>query len=86
MAITVITIIGMLAGLGTTAAYVPQVVKAIRTKQTKDLSLMMYLILNVGLALWLTYGILKTDWPIIIANSITLMLSVPILVVKIKNG
>ena len=76
----------MLAAAGTTLAFVPQAIKVIRTKQTKDLSLPMYIILNIGLALWLTYGLLITDWPIILANTVTLIFALTILVLKIKHG
>lgn len=86
MATSYVDIIGMIAAVSTTLAFVPQALKVIQTKQTKDLSLPMYIILSVGLALWLTYGILITDWPIILANTITLIFTLTILVLKIKHG
>lgn len=75
---------GLTAALLTTSAFLPQVIKTLREKDTKSLSLPMYLILTSGLLLWLTYGILIKDWALIIANSITGILALIILVAKIK--
>ena len=79
-----IDIFGFLAALLTTSAFLPQVIKTLREKDTKSLSLPMYLILTAGLLLWLTYGILIKDWALIIANSITGLLALIILIAKIK--
>ena len=79
-----IDIFGFIAALLTTSAFIPQVIKTIREKDTKSLSLPMYLILTSGLLLWLTYGIMIKDWALIIANSITGILALIILVAKIK--
>ncbi len=79
-----VDIFGLLAALLTTSAFLPQVIKTIREKDTKSLSLPMYLILTSGLLLWLTYGIMIKDWALIIANSITGVLALIILVAKIK--
>lgn len=81
-----ITLIGLLAAACTTISYVPQVVKTFRTRQTKDISLMMYFILGVGLLLWFLYGLLLKDLPIIIANGITFVLAATVLVLKVKHG
>lgn len=78
----IITIIGLLAGALTTIAFVPQVLKTWRTKSTDDLSLGMYLIFCCGVILWLTYGIIKNDLPIILANGVTLVLALSILLLK----
>jgi MtN3 and saliva related transmembrane protein len=83
---TITDLIGFAAAAGTTIAYIPQAVKTLKSKQTKDLSLPMYIILNIGIFLWLIYGLLQTDWPIIIANIVTLGLTLSILVLKIRNG
>ena len=77
---------GYAAALCTTSAYIPQVVRVWRTRSTKDISLKMFLVLITGLALWLTYGFLKGEIPIIAANSITLMLAGTILFFKLKHG
>lgn len=80
------TTIGLLAALGTTIAFIPQVLQIIKTKNTRGVSLLMYIIFTSGIILWLTYGLLLNDVPIIIANSITLILAATILFLKIKNG
>ncbi|MEA2038176.1 MAG: SemiSWEET transporter [Nanoarchaeota archaeon] len=78
-----ITLIGTLAGACTTISFLPQVMKTVKTKHTKDLSLGMFILVVVGMALWLFYGILLSDLPIIIANSMTFVLAFIILVYKI---
>ena len=86
MALSLFTIIGLVAAVCTTSAFVPQVVKILRTRRTKDLSLLMYVILSTGIALWLVYGIFIIDWPLILANAVSLALVLPILLLKVKNG
>jgi MtN3 and saliva related transmembrane protein len=81
-----LTIIGLLAAICTTIAFLAQVIKTLRTKQTADLSLVMYLILAAGLALWLIYGLIIKNVPIIGANSVSLVLSITVLLLKIKHG
>ncbi|MBU3917741.1 SemiSWEET transporter [bacterium] len=78
------TIIGLVAATCTTFSFLPQTIKVIKTKQTKDLSLGMYAIFIIGLLLWLIYGILVRDLPLIIANAITLIFAFIILFLKIK--
>ncbi len=78
--------IGLTAALHTTLAFVPQAVRAIRTRQTKDISLLSYLLFVVGIALWLIYGVMIGDTPIIAANAITLTLASAILVIKLRHG
>ncbi len=78
------TIIGLLAATCTTFSFLPQAVKVIRTKQTKDLSLVMYSVFTLGVFLWLMYGILVKDAPLIIANIITFILAAIILIMKIR--
>lgn len=78
-------IIGTLAATLTTCAYVPQVYKVLKTKDTKSISLAMFLMMNVGVALWLAYGIIINKAPIIWANLATLCLAGYIFYVKIKN-
>ena len=78
-----IEIVGMLAAVLTTSAFVPQVYKAYRNKSAKDVSLTMYLIFLVGLLLWLYYGWHIESMAIIMANSVTVILVVFILVLKI---
>ncbi len=78
--------IGLIAGVFTTIAYLPQVIKVVKTKSTEDISLWMFVIMNTGIAMWLIYGILLNAIPIILANSLTLFLSLTILWYKIKLG
>ena len=78
-----IQIIGFVSAVLTTAANFPQAVKIIRTGSTKSISTATYALLFTGLSLWLTYGILREDWPLILANGISALLAGTILVLKI---
>lgn len=75
--------IGSIAGILTTGAFVPQVIKVIKTKDTKALSLSMYLLQVVGIILWLIHGIFIKDIALMMANGVTLCLSLIILSYKI---
>jgi len=79
------TIIGLVAATLTTAASLPQAVKTIKTRSTKDLSLGMYILLESGVILWLVYGLLVTDIPVIFANIFTLIPVTIILIMKIRH-
>lgn len=79
-----ITIIGLLAAAATTIAFLPQVVRSWRTKKTEDISLSMYLIMVTGGFLWLSYGLLINDLPLVVANVITLSLTISTLFLKIR--
>jgi len=79
------TIIGLAAATCTTFSFLPQALKIIRTRQTKDISLVMYSIFTMGVLLWLVYGILVKDVPLIVANIITLIFVATILIMKIKH-
>jgi MtN3 and saliva related transmembrane protein len=78
--------IGSAAATLTTVAFIPQVWKIFRSRNTADISLGMYALFTLGVALWLTYGILLAAWPIIIANSVTLLIAGAVLVMKLKFG
>ncbi len=78
------TVIGFSAAILTTFSLLPQTIKTLQTKRTQDISLMTYLILTFGIFLWLVYGIIKNDLPIILANMISLILSISVLSLKIK--
>lgn len=69
---TFVTIIGLVAGALTTLAFLPQVVKTWRVKSAEDLSLGTFSMIFSGVALWLVYGLLTDDLPIILANVVTL--------------
>lgn len=82
--IDIYEIIGLVAGVITTGAFVPQVYKTWKTKTANDISLVMYLAMFVGIVLWLIYGIHLKSYPMIIANSVTATLTLIMLVFKIK--
>lgn len=79
-------LVGFLAAILTTIAFVPQVRKVWRTRSAKDVSLGMYSLFTLGVAMWLVYGILIGAWPVILANAITLVLAGAVLLMKIKFG
>ncbi len=81
---TIIEITGYLAAFFTTISFIPQVVKVIKDKQTRNISLQMYLIFTMGILMWLIYGILIFSPPIIFANSFTLIFAIIILSYKLK--
>lgn len=76
--------LGVAAGILTTLAYVPQVVKVWRSRSARDISLGMFLLMNAGIALWLAYGLLIGSPGLILANFITLGLTAAVLVAKLK--
>ena len=82
---TVTTIIGSLAAIGTTAAWLPQVFKTLRTGRADDFSRGYLALFASGVALWLVYGILRHDPVIIVANLATLALVLVIVVVKVRS-
>lgn len=77
--------VGSIAATCTTLAFIPQAVHSYKTRDLSGISLPMYSIFTAGVAMWLVYGLLKQDWPIIIANTITVALSAMILVLKIME-
>lgn len=78
-----ITVIGSFAALCSMVSFTPQAWKIIKSRQTKDLSAAMYSVTCVGFALWTAYGILLSQWPIIITNSVCLALAGFILTMKL---
>lgn len=79
-----VQILGLVAGSLTTAAFLPQVIKTWKTKSAKDLSLGMFSLFCLGVALWLVYGFIVRDIPVIAANLVTLMLASTLLVFKMR--
>jgi len=84
--VEMITILGLLAGALTTISFIPQVMKTWKFKETKDISLLMYIIFFTGILLWFSYGILIDNAPIIVANGISLVLVFIVLSLKIRYG
>lgn len=78
------TWIGIAAAILTTAAFAPQAIQAWRTRSTRDVSLAMFSLMVSGIALWLIYGLLIGDLPLILANAVTLVLAGAILVAKLR--
>ena len=79
-------VIGTLAAVFTTIAFVPQAWLTWKTRCAQGVSLGMYSIFTSGVALWLAYGMIIDAWPVIIANAITLMLALFILGMKLRFG
>jgi MtN3 and saliva related transmembrane protein len=79
---TLVTIIGSLAAICSTTSFVPQAWKIIRTRDTSSLSARMYAVTVTGFSLWLAYGIMLGEWPLIVTNAICLALSAFILLMR----
>lgn len=79
-----VTLLGLTAGVLTTTAFIPQFYKAWRSRSTHDISLWMYVNITTGIALWLVYGLLINSLPVILANVVTLVIALAILVLKIR--
>ena len=77
-------IIGYIAAFCTTISFLPQVIRIWQTKNTSAISLGMYLIFVIGIALWLVYGLIIWNIPMIVANAVTLLLAGTVLVLKLK--
>ena len=78
--------VGMLAGVLTTTAFVPQAARTWQTGSARDFSLKMLLMFVAGLGLWLAYGLLTRSAPMVLANTVTLLLASYILSVKLRRG
>ena len=81
-----VTIIGLVAGLCTTASFLPQIYQIYRTKKTRDISLPMFVVLAAGISLWLVYGIMLKQMPIIVANSVSLVSCLYVVTMKLRHG
>ncbi len=78
-----VTIIGALATIASTISFTPQAWKIIKSRQTADISALMYAITVGGFALWAVYGVLLAQWPLIFTNSLCFLLSGFILIMKL---
>jgi len=81
-----VQILGLIAGGFVVFASLPQILKIIKTKRTNDISLPMYIALNIGTFLWLMYGLLTQQMALIITNVIFQIFNLSILFLKIKHG
>ena len=79
-------IIGFCAAFLTTASFIPQAWLTFKTRDVSGISLGMYSAFTLGVALWLVYGLTLGAWPVVVANTITLMLALSILVMKLRYG
>ena len=77
---------GYIAAALTTFSFVPQVLRVWRTRSVADISLGMYFVYTIGIAIWLVYGILIMSWPIILSNIVTLLLAGSVLAMKLRFG
>lgn len=76
--------LGTVAGSLTTVAFLPQVIKTWRTRSAQDISGLTFALFGSGVALWLLYGLMLDLWPVILANGVTLVLSLVILWFKLR--
>lgn len=81
---TELNIVGYIAGIMTVIAFLPQVIKTYRSKDVAALSFLMYLFFNIGTFMWIIYGIIARSVPIGLFNTITFLLSFPVLLMIIK--
>jgi MtN3 and saliva related transmembrane protein len=77
-------ILGLVAGICTSAASIPQIVKTIQNKKADDVSPLMFIVLLTGNVLWVFYGLKKSDLPIIATNIFSVMLDITMLFLRIK--
>ena len=80
-----VELIGYIGAFMTTAAFFPQTWQVIRTRDTRSISLAMYILFTLGICFWLVYGVMIASFPVTIANAITLVLSSIILYMKVKE-
>ena len=86
MTLSLADVVGSAAAVLTTLSFLPQVLRTLKTRDVSGISLVMYSAFTVGVALWLVYGLLLGSWPIVIANVITVMLALAIVVMKLVFG
>lgn len=79
-------LIGLCAAVLTTVSFVPQVYRSLRTRNLRGISLLMYSIFTLGVAMWLVYGLLIHDLPVTLANAATLLLALAVLILKLRHG
>ncbi len=83
-----IDILGLVAGICTSTSLVPQLIKTVKTKTAKDVSVFMFIVMLTGNSLWIYYGFSKSDLPIISTNFVSLALNIALIILKLKykNG
>lgn len=84
---TLTVVVGLLAGLLTTGAFLPQIIKTMQTKSVKNISLGMYIVYLIGVVMWFIYGFMIDQIAILICNSFSLVFGLIMLIMKLKyNG
>ena len=78
--------LGYVAASLTTLSFVPQAAKTIRSRDTRGISLAMYVVFTIGIGFWFGYGIALGSWPMIVSNAITFVLAATILALKLRHG
>jgi MtN3 and saliva related transmembrane protein len=79
-------VVSTFAAILTTLCWLPQVIHLFRTRDTRAISLVMQIVFASGVALWLIFGFMIGNWPLIIANALTLVLASAIIALKIMHG
>lgn len=82
----IMELVGLVAALLTTFCWLPQAIKTIRSRDTRSISLVMQVLLNLGILCWLAYGLYLGNGPLILANAVTFLFVATILVMKIRHG
>lgn len=80
------TFVSGIAATLTTVAFLPQALHIIRKRDTRAISLSMYVVFALGVATWLLFGVLIWNWPIMVSNTITLVLALIIIGLKLRYG
>lgn len=75
---------GMAAGILTASSLIPQVIKTIREKKAEDVSLGMLFVLQAGIVLWIVYGVMRDDLPLIVTNSFSLLVNIVMVILGFK--
>jgi MtN3 and saliva related transmembrane protein len=86
MEMTSVDLLGYAAAALTSISFVPQAIKTIRTRDTRSISLWMYVAFTAGVALWWLYGVQLHSWPVMAANAVTFALAATILALKVRYG
>lgn len=83
---TVTSLSGAMAAVFTIVSFIPQVLQSYRTRDLSGISLPMYTLFTCGVGMWLIYGLLTDDWPVILANAVTFALAAAVLILKINDS
>ena len=83
---TAVTALGIVASSLSVIAFLPQVIKALRTRSTGDVSIGMFMLILAGAALWIAYGWLRRDWPVVGTNAVIAVLATIMILIKRRYG